>query len=199
MQEQITTNEGLKIMQDAVANAPIAGQSLTNSKDRGHAWESPPQITKIKEGIHHIFNTLIEHEIFNNTIRALEAGVPVLDISSSILYEGFETGKWTPDLMLLLQEPTMYMIMAMGEKAGITNIRTYAGEEKDNAELYSEELKETSEKEIAFQNLKPSTISQSSVPVEIQKEIENIEPTSLLSKPTVEEDMSSSSSLLGGN
>ncbi len=196
MQDQITTNEGLKIMQDAVVNSPIAGQSLTNSKNAAYDWESPPKITRVKEGTHFIFNTLIEPEMFASTINALEAGVPVLDISSAILYEGFETGKWTPDLMLLLQEPTMYMILAMGEKAGITDIRTYAGEEKDNAELYSEELKEASEKEITFQNLKPQTISKSSVPVEIQKEIENIEPTSLLSKPTTEEATSSSLSLL---
>lgn len=199
MQDQITHNEGLKIMQEGIASAPIAGQSLTNSKDTKYAWESPPQMTKVKEGIHHVFNVLIEPAMFKNTIDALDAGVPVLDISSSILYEGFETGKWTPDLMLLLQEPTMYMVIAMGEKAGLDKIRIYAGEENDDNELYAEDFKKTIDEERTFQSLKPTTISKSSIPVEIQEQIENIEPSSLLSKPNVEEDRSSNLSLLERN
>ena len=199
MQDQITHNEGLKIMQEGIASAPIAGQSLTNSKDTSYAWESPPQMTKVKEGIHHVFNVLIEPAMFKNTIDALDAGVPVLDISSSILYEGFETGKWTPDLMLLLQEPTMYMVIAMGEKAGLDKIRIYAGEENDDNELYAEDFKKTIDEERTFQSLKPTTISKSSIPVEIQEQIENIEPSSLLSKPNIEENRSSNLSLLERN
>mgnify|MGYP003641571342 FL=1 len=199
MQDQITNNEGLKIMQEGIASAPIAGQSLTNSKDTSYAWESPPQMTKVKEGIHHVFNVLIEPAMFKNTIDALDAGVPVLDISSSILYEGFETGKWTPDLMLLLQEPTMYMVIAMGEKAGLDKIRIYAGEEKDDGELYAEDFKKVIDEETTFQSLKPTTISKSSIPVEIQEQIENIEPSSLLSKPNIEENRSSNLSLLERN
>lgn len=199
MQDQITHNEGLKIMQEGIASAPVAGQSLTNSKDTSYAWENPPEITKVKEGIHHIFNALIKPAMFENTISALDAGVPVLDISSSILYEGFETGKWTPDLMLLLQEPTMYMVIAMGEKAGLDKIRIYAGEEKDDGELYAEDFKKAMDEETTFQSLKPKTISKASIPIEIQEQIENIEPSSLLSKPNVEEDRSSNLSLLERN
>ena len=46
-------------------------------------------------------------------------GVGVVDLASIILYSGFLEGKWNPDLMTLLMEPTMYMIMALSEKAEI--------------------------------------------------------------------------------
>ena len=40
-------------------------------------------------------------------------------IASITLYSGFLEGKWNPDLMVMLMEPTMYMIMALAEKAEI--------------------------------------------------------------------------------
>ena len=101
--------------------------------------------------------------------------------------------------MLLLQEPTMYMVIAMGEKAGLDKIRIYAGEENDDNELYAEDFKKTIDEERTFQSLKPTTISKSSIPVEIQEQIENIEPSSLLSKPNIEENRSSNLSLLERN
>ncbi len=195
MEEQINTNKGLKIMQDSIANSAVPGQSLTNPKDIGYPWESPPEITNVKKGMHDIFQTLIEPEIFSNVTSALKRGVPVLDISSAMLYQGFESGKWTPDLMLLLQEPTMYMIMAMGEKAGIDKIRVYSGEEKDDASLYGKEMVDLLDEEIKLKNIRPEKIEKESVPEEIQKEIENIEVSSLLAKKSNEEEPSNQSLL----
>mgnify|MGYP003113587546 FL=1 len=112
-----------------------------------------------------------------------------------MLYQGFESGKWTPDLMLLLQEPTMYMIMAMGEKAGIDKIRVYSGEEKDDASLYGKEMVDLLDEEIKLKNIRPEKIEKESVPEEIQKEIENIEVSSLLAKKSNEEEPSNQSLL----
>jgi len=195
VEEQLNTNKGLKIMQDSIATSPVAGQSLTNPKDNSYPWESPPQITNLKKAMHDIFETLIEPDIFENVTSALERGVPVLDISSAMLYQGFETGKWNPDLMLLLQEPTMYMVMAMGEKAGIDKIRVYSGEEKDDADLYGKDMIDLLDEEIKLKDVKPKQIQKDSVPEEIQKEIENIEVSSLLAKKTDEEEPSNKSLL----
>ena len=46
-------------------------------------------------------------------------GIPVNTISQVMLREGFNKGKFNPDMMLNLLEPTMYMLMAIAEKAGI--------------------------------------------------------------------------------
>ena len=35
------------------------------------------------------------------------------------MFKGFQDGKWNPDLMLLLIEPSVYIIMWLADKAGI--------------------------------------------------------------------------------
>jgi len=191
----IKNNKGLNLIQDNITNnTPVAGQSLTNSKDSPYAWEKPSEFTNKREGVHHIFQTLTEPAVFSNTVEALEKGVPVLDISSTLLYQGFKEGKWNPDLMVLLQESTMYMILAMGEKAGLKNMRIYAGEEKDNNELFQEEtgeyFKEQKNAQPTFKDLKPS-LNKESVSSEILEEIKNIDVPSLLSQaaPTEEKEI----------
>ena len=36
-----------------------------------------------------------------------------------LLYSGFTGGKWTPDLMILLMEPTIYILMAIAERLDV--------------------------------------------------------------------------------
>ena len=51
--------------------------------------------------------------------NALANGYTVEDLTSAMLYEDFKAGKYTPDVMLQVYEPTAIMIMAIGEKARI--------------------------------------------------------------------------------
>jgi hypothetical protein len=52
-------------------------------------------------------------------MNALANGYTVEDLTSAMLYEDFKAGKYTPDVMLQVYEPTAIMIMAIGEKARI--------------------------------------------------------------------------------
>ena len=45
-------------------------------------------------------------------------GIPVNAISQVVLREGFNKGKFNPDMMLNLLEPTMFMLMAIAEEQG---------------------------------------------------------------------------------
>lgn len=98
---------------------PIPGQSLTNSPDQPYRWEQPPEYANPKEAMLYVFETLTVPETTTNLLMSLNNGVGVIDIASITLYSGFLEGKWSPDMMLLLMEPTMYMIMALAEKAEI--------------------------------------------------------------------------------
>lgn len=97
----------------------IPGQSLTNNPDEPQAWERPPEFTEVRKAMYEIFEILTEKENLANSLLSLSKGVSVIDISSIILYTGFIEGKWNPDLMMLLMEPTMYMVMALADKAEI--------------------------------------------------------------------------------
>jgi len=98
---------------------PIPGQSLTNSPDQPYRWEKPPEYANPKEAMLYVFETLTVPETTTNMLLSLDNGVGVIDIASITLYSGFLEGKWSPDVMMLLMEPTMYMIMALAEKAEI--------------------------------------------------------------------------------
>ena len=98
---------------------PIPGQSLTNSPDQPYRWEKPPEYANPKEAMLYVFETLTVPETTTNMLMSLNNGVGVIDIASITLYSGFLEGKWSPDVMMLLMEPTMYMIMALAEKAEI--------------------------------------------------------------------------------
>jgi len=98
---------------------PIPGQSLTNAPEQPYNWEQPPEFTNPREAMLHVFEALTVPEAVENTLLSLMNGVGVIDIASIVLYSGFLEGKWNPDLMMLLMEPTMYMVMALAEKAEI--------------------------------------------------------------------------------
>ena len=61
-------------------------------------------------------------------------GMPIGDIAQVLLTDGFQKGMWNPDLLMLLVEPTMYMIIAFAEKAGIQDYVTYEGEDEEPAD-----------------------------------------------------------------
>ena len=97
----------------------IPGQSLTNDPDKPYAWETPPEFTNPHEAIDYILSTLLEPETIKNISKSLTAGASLIDITNVILYSGFSGGKWTPDLMILLLEPTMYVLMAIAERLDV--------------------------------------------------------------------------------
>ena len=110
---------------------PIAGQSLTNSPDTPYAWEQPPQFVELQPAIDALFLELTEPDAYHSIMDLVRNGMPIGDIAQIILTDGFQKGMWNPDLLMLLIEPTMFMIIAFAEKAGIQDYITYEGEEEE--------------------------------------------------------------------
>ena len=177
---------------------PIPGQSLTNAPDQPYNWEKPSEYTNPKEAMLYVFETLTVPETTTNLLLSLSNGVGVIDIASITLYSGFLEGKWSPDLMLLLMEPTMYMIMALAEKAEIP-YSLEAGDEESPVEMSGDKAVETLQEGIneldRIRNVAASRVSPQSVPQDVREIIEETElAPSLLEK--VEEE-TQSKSLLG--
>ena len=186
VQEQQRIEEGLKVI--GSMERPVPGQSLTSSPDSPRPFEGPPKYTTVREANGAIFRTLIEEENFSNVVRALGEGVPVGDIASTILYAGFTEGQWNPDLMLALAEPTMYMVLAMGERVGIHDMRMYAGEDDDVQDdpMYQSKLGEAAN---ISSFVKPD-VDVGSIPENIKEKLASIDIESLLAKPEQPEQVS---------
>jgi len=115
-------------------DAPIAGQSLTNNPDTPAPFEQATEFTSLHPAAEHIWEKLITPEIYTQSMRLLNDGVPVMDLVRGLLFMGFTNGKWNPDLMTMLYEPTAYMFIALAERQDIPYVVYHDEAEDDIAE-----------------------------------------------------------------
>tara|TARA_X000001382_G_scaffold50681_2_gene34435 strand:- start:6029 stop:6625 length:597 start_codon:yes stop_codon:yes gene_type:complete len=172
----------------------IPGQSLTNSPEDPYKWEQPAEFTNSKEAMLYVFENLTVPETTSNILLSLSKGIGVIDIASITLYTGFTEGKWNPDLMMLLMEPTMYMIMALAEKAEIDYIMD-SEDEIEEEEILGDKAVEQIEKGIgsldAMRKQAAQRVSPQSVPQEVRKVIEETKiAPSILQKVEQEQNQS---------
>ena len=165
---------------------PIPGQSLTNDPENPAAYERPPQFTNAKQAQEWIFSNLIQEETYVPMMSLLDSGeASIMELTQNLLYQGFRAGKWNPDMMLLLAEPTAYMFMALAERA---EIDFRVDDEPDEDE---EQLKEVSSFKEAIASKAPESkkVPQGALPKEIEDKMDEA-PTSLLSSQTQSEPIS---------
>ena len=193
------SEQALKFKQESMQRGqPIPGQSLTNSPDEKYQWEKSPEFTNPRETMLYVFETLTVPETTSNILLSISNGVSVIDIASITLYSGFLEGKWNPDLMTMLMEPTMYMIMALAEKAGI-DYQLEAGDNDRPEEMSGEKSVKVLQEGVneldrirkqAVERVNPQAvpsdvreiIEEKTIEPSILERIEKEKPTSLLGK-----------------
>jgi len=184
---QISENATNFLERNMTAGRAIPGQSLTNSPETPHRWEQPPEFSEPHKAMLQIFETITEKESLSNILLSLSKKVSVVDLSSIILYSGFIEGKWNPDLMTLLMEPTMYMIMYLGDKANLDYSMDSRRENNVDEASGEEQLKRITSSLDELKQVAADRVSPMSVTPEIKEELEEIEiPTSLLDKVQTE-------------
>jgi len=194
-----TSEKAINFIQGSLERGKaIPGQSLTNDPKQPYNWEKPTEYTNPREAMLYVFETLTVPETTANTLLSISNGVGVVDIASIVLYSGFLEGKWSPDLMLLLMEPTMYMIMALAEKADIP-YSLEAGDDEAPVEMSPEKQLKTIESGISeldkMRQVAAQRVSPMSVPKEVREVIEETELSPSLLQRVEEE--TQSKSLLG--
>jgi len=112
-------------------NAPIPGESLTASPNTPNTWERPPLYTDENKAMQELYLLLTEKEKLTELIKIIDDGVGLDEIAQIILYKGYTEGQYNPDLMLLLIEPTIYLLISIADYAGIKDYVLYEGEEDD--------------------------------------------------------------------
>ena len=112
---------------------PIPGQSLTADPDNPAPYEKPPRFTSVHEASEFIFEKLIDEETYMPMMQMMADDMPIMDITQTVLFQGFTEGQWSPDLMLMLVEPVAYMLLALAERAQIEPI-IYRAEEEDEVD-----------------------------------------------------------------
>ena len=112
-------------------NAPIPGESLTSSPETPRAWERPPEYTNQDEAMMAVYMVLTEQDTLRQLVGIISEGVPLDEIAQVLLYKGYTQGKYTPDMMLMLAEPTIYLLIAIADYAEIKDYVLYSEEDED--------------------------------------------------------------------
>ena len=169
-------------LQEVLFERSTPGQSLTNAVDQKYPWEQPSEYTSVKDAREKIFLDLLEPNRLRSVIELMSTKVPVNTIAQVVLREGFNKGKFNPDMMLNLLEPTMYMLMAIAEKAGIEPVID-ADDDDDTDEIEAVDLEEQSKNMIGeggrFQDAKVRNIQPMSVGRDIKEQLENLDGAKL--------------------
>jgi len=97
----------------------IPGQSLVNNPQTPYNWEKPAKFANPREALKNISDELLEKEALQAVAFSLADGVSVEDLTSSILFAKFYKGDINPDTLLTLVQPLMYLVMSIGDEAGI--------------------------------------------------------------------------------
>ena len=162
-------------------NAPIPGESLTVAPDSTHSWERPPQYTNDEDALEVLYFELTELDTLKQLINIINDGIPLDEIAQVVLYKGYSEGKYNPDLMLMLIEPTIYLLISIADYADIKDYVLYDGEDDDE------------DTEIPEDNVKPITLDDDDNEVadepRVEKPGEDVVAPSLLSK--IKEDLPS--------
>ena len=112
-------------------NAPTPGESLTTAPDMEKQWEKPPVYVEEDEAMEAVYLELTSEENLMPLIDLINDKTPLDQIAQVLLYKGYTKGIYNPDLMLLLAEPTMYLLIAIADYADIKDYVLYEGEEDD--------------------------------------------------------------------
>lgn len=161
---------------------PVPGSSLTNDADNPLPFERPPNFTKKKDALEDLFQRMTRPGRYENIIESVARGTTITEMSQVILMEGFRRGKWNPDLFLMLIEPTMYMIMALCERAGVSYKVDREGDPS------SEDIKGQLDKKVSEikGSIKSSKLKSGVLPKSIEDAIETL-PAEHISDRPIEE------------
>lgn len=193
-------------MQEVMFEKSIPGQSLTNSPENSYAWEKPPQYTSVKEAREAIFLNLLEPKTLKSVQELMITETPVNTIAEVVLTDGFRKGKFNPDMMLNLLEPTMFMLLSIAEKIGLDPKITREDDEFeiDDDETSSSnlqvanELKNSIGKGGGFKDAKVQKVSPTSVgSLDIKEQLKTLDTKKLQESLLQKRKTKSTGSLLG--
>ena len=167
---------------------PIPGSSLTNDPKNPAPFEQAPKFTDVHVAAEYVWVKMIQPKAYIGLMQTLDQGVPVMTITQALLTEGFQGGLWNPDLMLMLIEPTAYMLIALAERADI-EVVIYKGQLDDKDD--TEEILGVSFEEQRIREMKESAksgnIPQNIVTPAMLEELEDLpDRESILAAPTPE-------------
>jgi hypothetical protein len=107
-------------------SAPVPGQSLTTTP--GNApWERPPQYNDVKTALNYLADQITEPNHTKDLLFLFKNGICIEEVVRTVLFAGFQSGKWTMDTALLLYRPLMMLLIAISYRAKLKDTKILMG------------------------------------------------------------------------
>ena len=179
MDEQVYTTQMSKM------DRPIPGMSLTNDPENPAPYEQPPQFTNVHEASNYMWDKVTSDEAYESLMTGLSKGVPVMPIVEVLLFDEFQKGTFNPDLMMMMVEPTAYMLIALAERLDIDVV--IDTDDDEDEEVFGVKIKEDQLNQLR-EAAGPSKVPESMISDEMRADMESLPVPSLLeqSQPTQE-------------
>lgn len=97
-------------------SAPVPGHSLTLPQG-GSTYEAPPQFANPQDACEYVFDEIVKPRNSSRLVMLLRSGVTCEFIARTMVFTGFQSGKWTPDVGMLIARPVLYMVVAVAQRA----------------------------------------------------------------------------------
>jgi hypothetical protein len=165
----------------AKMDRPIPGQSLTNNPENPAPYEQPPKFTNVHEASNYMWDKVTSDEAYESLMTGLSKGVPVMPIVEVLLFDEFQKGTFNPDLMMMMVEPTAYMLIALSERLDIDVVIDTEDDEDD--EVFGVKMQEEKLNQLR-EAAGPSKVPEGMLTPSMVSEMETLpEVSSLLEQP----------------
>jgi len=121
---------------------PIPGQSMTNDPANPDVYEQAPKFTNFHEASEYMWDSLTEEAQYAKYMTGISKGVPIMSIVQVILFEEFQNGTFNPDLMMMMIEPTAFMLIALAERLDLDILITTDDDEDEEEEMFGVKVEE---------------------------------------------------------
>ena len=101
-------------------SGPIPGQSLTHEPGQ-MPWEQPPMYTTKEDAMNFLMDRVTEPEHASELFRLFKMGISVEEMTRMLIFTGFQQGSWTVDIGMLIYHPLMLGLIALANRAGLTD------------------------------------------------------------------------------
>lgn len=109
--------EGTIEAKDNFAPSP-PGHSLTEDNSKW-AWGKPAKIVDPEQALEQAINSLKEDRIQLELVKLLLGGASIEMIVEGYLFQGFQDGRFSPDVAVLIKAPLAFYIASIAEEANI--------------------------------------------------------------------------------
>ena len=134
-----------------------------------------------------MFLEILKQENLEALVSLMNSGMSISKITEMLLFIGYTKGQFNADMMMLLAEPTMYMLLAIAEQIGL-NVKVNEDddiitaddideEDEQDIQRLSEKLGDAIRNPAQRQKLEEleENIKQTEIPSEIQERVEAVD------------------------